>query len=322
MTDREGRGLVRLLAHAAGLLLAVAALAFVAWRVWQQRLELSELAPGLEAWSPLPLAVLAYTACLLLLVWSWQLLLRFAGARDLTLRLAFLLQARSQIAKYLPGNVFHLAGRHLLGRRAGLGHSTLIGAALHETLGLLTAAAVLSLAGWTWLQGGESAGSAWLPILIVVVGLASPFLLAAARSRLPWLARLGLPETGGPREIVRSLLPVLALYLAFFLGSGLIAATLVHRVDASITPALPIAACTLAWMLGFVTPGAPAGLGVREAVLLGLLGPALGEPAALLLSLQLRIATSGGDLLLFLVSLPLGCVEGDQPAQDSGSDQT
>ena len=113
------------------------------------------------------------------------------------------------------------------------------------------------------------------------------------------VARL-LQNFGEPREVVES-------YSATEIR---VAAALAHRLDPSLGPALPIAACTLAWMLGFVTPGAPAGLGVREAVLLGLLGPVLGEPAALLLSLQLRLATLGGDLLLFVASGPFGAVTG------------
>ena len=55
-----------------------------------------------------------------------------------------------------------------------------------------------------------------------------------------------------------------------------------------------------AWTLGFLTPGAPAGLGVREAVLVALLTPSAGEPAALTAALAFRAATLGGDLLFYL----------------------
>jgi uncharacterized membrane protein YbhN (UPF0104 family) len=55
----------------------------------------------------------------------------------------------------------------------------------------------------------------------------------------------------------------------------------------------------IAWLAGLITPGAPAGVGVRELVLLFLLGEQI--PAAdLLLAVVLgRIVTVVGDLLFF-----------------------
>ena len=47
----------------------------------------------------------------------------------------------------------------------------------------------------------------------------------------------------------------------------------------------------LAWLLGYVMPGAPAGVGVRETVLVIGLGPALGEADALVVALAYRFVT-------------------------------
>ena len=57
-------------------------------------------------------------------------------------------------------------------------------------------------------------------------------------------------------------------------------------------------AFVVAWLAGFVTPGAPAGLGVRETVLvLGL--PQLG-PAALGVAIGHRVVTAIADALMAL----------------------
>ena len=54
-----------------------------------------------------------------------------------------------------------------------------------------------------------------------------------------------------------------------------------------------------------MTPGAPGGLGVREAVLVTLLtGAVLGPSESLLVAVLLRAVTIAGDLLFFLTSLP------------------
>jgi uncharacterized membrane protein YbhN (UPF0104 family) len=50
------------------------------------------------------------------------------------------------------------------------------------------------------------------------------------------------------------------------------------------------------WILGFVAPGAPAGLGIREAILSAWLSGALPAEQVVLLVVVLRIATTLGDL--------------------------
>ena len=50
---------------------------------------------------------------------SWRELLIFFGEPSLDYKKAFSIYSLSQLAKYLPGNVFHLAGRQALGVAAG-----------------------------------------------------------------------------------------------------------------------------------------------------------------------------------------------------------
>jgi len=59
----------------------------------------------------------------------------------------------------------------------------------------------------------------------------------------------------------------------------------------------------LAWVAGFVTPGAPAGLGVRDAILMTGLTPVYGAGTALGLTVILRLVTSAGDGVAFLIGL-------------------
>jgi hypothetical protein len=66
-------------------------------------------------------------------------------------------------------------------------------------------------------------------------------------------------------------------------------------------------ALALAWLAGFATPGAPAGVGVREAILILALTGSLGDEASTLVALAFRLVTTGGDVLLFALgaALPL-----------------
>ena len=68
-------------------------------------------------------------------------------------------------------------------------------------------------------------------------------------------------------------------------------------------PGLPLAgAYVLAWLIGLVTPGAPAGLGVREMVLLFLLKGFVSESDLILAVLVGRMVTVVGDGMYFIVS--------------------
>ncbi len=63
--------------------------------------------------------------------------------------------------------------------------------------------------------------------------------------------------------------------------------------------ALMVGSVATAWTLGFVTPGAPSGLGVREALLVSMLSPTVGAPNATGLALCFRAVTTLGDLIGF-----------------------
>jgi hypothetical protein len=60
---------------------------------------------------------------------------------------------------------------------------------------------------------------------------------------------------------------------------------------------------SLAWAIGFVTPGAPAGLGVREGAMMFMLSGMAPEDATLLLITAARIATLAADAVWFTVGI-------------------
>jgi len=60
-----------------------------------------------------------------------------------------------------------------------------------------------------------------------------------------------------------------------------------------------------AWVIGFVSPGAPAGLGVRELVLILALTPLYGKEVSIGLAGIVRLLTTVGDGVFFLAGLSL-----------------
>ena len=97
--------------------------------------------------------------------------------------------------------------------------------------------------------------------------------------------------------------PVLAaassLCVCGWLVAGAAAWVFVVSLTAGPTPLslFLLAAYTFAWLVGFVVPFAPSGLGVREATLIALLAPELGVAPATALTVGLRLANVAGDFL-------------------------
>lgn len=319
MSPVEGRGLRRL-AHLAGGALSLAALIWLGWRM------AGEIGPLLAAMTwRLGLVLLGgafvYAALGVLLATAWWWLSRVYGDRPRLVH-GIAVWGRSQIAKYLPGNVFHYVQRQILGRRAGLRHQSLLAGHVLESLALFLAAgllACLAFAGGEGSIAGELRRSRWLLLLALAAAalLAWPAFDRLAR-RLPgigpWMA--DLPHLDW-HESFRRIGPALALQAGFFAGT----AGLLHAIDLAwngVGLAWPATVWiyALAWSLGTVTPGAPGGLGVREAALTLGLGEMAGvDPAyAAGVALALRVVTVVGDVLLYLAAFRLDLPSPSDPS--------
>lgn len=195
---------------------------------------------------------------------------------------------RTQIAKYLPGNCFHFAGRQWLGGALGHSQATLALASVAETVLLVAIAAVLALP----LAGDRLSDP---PRAAIVGALGALVLLALAllRHRLRLALRLACAGL---------------LYALFFVIAGGVLSLLIRALGGEASAfqlSMTVPALALAWIAGFATPGAAAGIGVREAVLLLVLDEPLGTEVGLTVALALRLVTTCGDGLLFAFALLL-----------------
>ncbi len=218
-----------------GWLVVAGALAFVAERLWQGEvwtLARAQLAPLLAA---VLAGALIYGVASLLLSAAWRQLL--AGEPQAGPPLGYhAVYGRTQIAKYLPGNVFHFVGRQVLGRTLGHSQRALALASVLEAVLLAALAAVLAapLAG-RWLGG-------WA-LLLPLAGAAA-LVLACAAARL-------LPAGWAPPPAAR-VLQAAAAYGAFFAVAGglvwLLASPLAG--EARLPPLTAVSALALAWVAG------------------------------------------------------------------------
>jgi hypothetical protein len=113
----------------------------------------------------------------------------------------------------------------------------------------------------------------------------------------------------GDRAIAIPRMRVLMASLLFYLVSFALMGFIVYLVLSGMFAVADVSfwfvtgVFALAWVAGFVTPGAPAGFGVREAILITLLKPVYGAGVALGVTIALRIVTMIGDGIAFGLTL-------------------
>ena len=107
-------------------------------------------------------------------------------------------------------------------------------------------------------------------------------------------------------DILKKIFPIWNLYFCFFVVTGFIMWGIIGvLVGAWFSTPLWIifSIYGISWMIGFVTPGAPAGVGVRETALIFILSSYIGEVASISTAIILRAITVLGDIVFYLVAL-------------------
>lgn len=303
------------LTHIAGGILAITAGAYFLYYA-HRSLQGHDLAVLLQPRLLLALAALTllYTTLVPITATAWSWLLAGLGERIGVSRTIPIL-ATSQFGKYLPGNVAQHLGRIAFARKAGVSMGPLLLSMAFETLLVLVACCHISLA--TLLAAPPALLARWplgslrLPGLVVISIVAIVIVWMAPKVASPmarWRARRR-GETEDEQPLSRThpgWSAILASYLAYmtnFLIVGFGIWVVALTVNPSATHAVGIAflvgAFASSWVLGFLAPGAPAGLGIREALLSIWLTGSFAANEVVLLIIALRIATTVGDLLNF-----------------------
>lgn len=278
---------VRTLLRWAGSGLAVLGVLFIVLRIRQYGAQIDVTSIGGREWLVTAGLALLYGAAnaLLALAW-WRLLLR-AGVPS-SFSWALRTYGISQLAKYLPGNIFHMVGRQSLGMAAGWPAKALVGSIFLE---------LVLLAG-----AGALFGALLLPLVLPEVGWGAGgalWVLGVTAANACLRRFLGVQAGQAALSLVVFLLISAAIFVALVI---LISPS--SSIGANAWPTIA-GAFVIAWLAGLVTPGAPAGVGVRELVLLLFLKSWVAEADLLLAVLLGRLVTVCGDLFFFLVALSL-----------------
>ena len=295
-------------ARLAGIALTVLALGFYATTVLAiDPARLADLPPfrllaSVVGWS------LFYALLLVGVTLGFVYLVHSSGYRAASSDAGLVIWGQANIAKYLPGNVLHFAGRQVIGARFGWPQGSIAAASLLEiALQVLLPCGLVLLLLLVFGRWGMIGGAgAWL-VPVFLLSLAGMAVVLFSSHLRPWLpdrvlrvlARLTLPHPP-------AMAPAVVWYLAFFLGMCLIVCSLHAMVAGEIVlhqmPLLMVA-FLISWVMGFAVPGAPGGIGVREGSFALLGGAFFPMDTLAIVALLMRVVTLLGEGVIFLVAL-------------------
>ena len=274
-----------------------AALLFLGLSLYRGWGEAGRCLRGARPW-PLALSFALTLLHLLLGALGWRMAVRHLGG-TLDLRRGMRVYFLSNLGRYLPGTFWYAAGRAYLGQQEDVPTALIATSLAMEVALILVSGALLSALALPSLLPGR--GGLYLLAAVATLGLAAlhprpmNFLLGLL-ARL--LHRQGVGFVAGYP------LGLLALYLLIWAVAGAAFFLLLGSIYPVPLAWLPTVAAIYAasWIVGFLTPFAPGGLGVREGALALLLGRYVPLPVATAAALLSRLWLTLGEAVWVAVA--------------------
>ena len=214
---------------------------------------------------------------------AWHRLLRRSGI-DPGWRNALRWYVRALPGKYVPGNVAQHGMKALSALNAGVPAAGVARAALGEIGSQAAVGCAVLAAGWLWPLGGDAGA----------LGCAGAILLAAAIA-----VHVTVPTGAGATRDRWESIAIPAAHVAYLLLWGAVGTALFLLFAPLTLQTAPriLWALTVGWAAGFLAPGAPGGLGVREAVSLAALADVLPEAVTIPALVAGRLLCIAADLI-------------------------
>ena len=255
------------------------------------------IAPGVFA-----LAILLLAVGPILQGISYWLLLRMLGLPS-NFSEALLIWMRSFLVRYAPSGALVIVIRVRERERMSATAMDIYTSTAYEQLVALIAGAVACLAAF-------AAAGVRPPMLAIVISVCVVLVGIAVRPRFfkHWGTRL-LDWRGidpGPLLRGRQLIVAVVFNLPGWLATGFGTWLLLRALSSEEIPGIAwvTGVYAFSWMIGFLVPLLPGGLGLREATFVALIGKSVGVGPATALSLALRLtATIGEFVAIGLVEL-------------------
>lgn len=216
---------------------------------------------------------------------------------------------KSNLLKYIPGNVFQYVGRNELAERLDLSHADVAMATGIDVFEQFFSFFIVSVifGGYGFIQIIKEYAflQVILPvgILAVLIIIWALFHFAGRKHK----KKLDYYQSLLVRKNIPVFLKCIFRYVVIAIGFGTIYLLVITNI---VTIHVPVSSYfeifgvfILSWLFGFVTPGAPGGIGIREAVLTLLLGSRYDVTPFLTGIVIYRLINTLGDIIAYIITV-------------------
>lgn len=244
---------------------------------------------------------------------NWVYMLRKISQISIPIRELYSIFSLANISKYIPGNFAQFVVKNVLVNKYNIPHSKILFVSFLELFYVLSTSMILVIILFVkegipapYLKFIDKFNINYILAIGVIILILFVFLLYIVTKR-KWINFEDLHIASKLSTISKLTVisvPVYIVSLTLF-GLSIVAGYffLGNSVLTFDNVVLIILVSTSAFVLGSITPGAPAGIGVREGVFLLLLGSVFNKEITLLAISINRLACISNDVLFYLVSL-------------------
>jgi len=285
-----------------GIAITALAVGLVGWSVYTSELLASGSWKSPEVLTAVLISAAIFVPSLICVATAWYLLIASVSKIRISWLECYSIYAISDLYRYIPSNIVHYVGRYYMLHRRGVAHSVAAWGILAEMALYLSASALVVVSfGAPLVREAvlSAANESWLlQALPILSGLALTGVALLTIKHRDMVRNLVEPFLRA--KVFHSGLAAFALHVAARIISGSALWFLSSRLLQSAAPPFPdvVAIWAAAWLLGYIVPGASAGLGVREAVMIASFS-GLGVPlaGATLVAIAFRATTTISDLI-------------------------
>lgn len=290
----------------AGNLLMIGAVAFLVKKIVDMDADLSQLGSP-EAIGAFVINLAVQTLLVVAGCIPWMVFTQSLSGKKIPFSSAMPVYTKSNVYKYLPGNVFQYVGRNKLAFDMNISHVDVACATIFD---------ILFCVFWTGVIAAVLLGSRIAGLLgkygrnIIIIGAAGVILVTAVlifvsvRFGDKLKEYLSRYSKAFRKENRKSLMAGIFYYFVSNIISAAMYFACMRLVMGSSVSLGELTALTgafmFAWIIGFVTPGAPGGIGIRESVMIFVCGEAYQE-RIILFVLITRLASIIADLAAFAI---------------------
>lgn len=298
----------RKLINIAGNILMLLSFAFIVNRIIEYGVDFSKIT-SIRTFFVLMGSVILYALLVIAFAFIFYLVLKMFSNNNISKKDSIFIYCKSNLYKYLPGNIFHYIGRNEVAFNNGVSHGVVIAATIAEIILIAISAVITAIifAGQyaiKWATDNYATEEVVVFVALLILILLAGVVLYKLNSEKISAEYIRLTNNIRLSDAIIFIM----VYMISFILNGVMFILVLYSLGGvlSVSLLLPVIGMyTLSWLIGFITPGAPAGLGIREAIMSALLFDIVAAEFVISAVVLYRIITILGDVVSFLIVFQL-----------------